>query len=92
MPDVFMAGYSTTPEIIDATEFPIEKPASAEVEAATRSSCKNRNTLKVLIGFSPNGHLTFFLDIFDGGITDKELTQRSGLMSKLEQGDSIMAA
>ena len=91
MPDAFKVAYPSTRVIIDATEFPIEKPSNPDVQATTWSSYKNRNTLKVLVGCSPNGALTYLSDVYGGRITDKELTRRSGLMVKLDRGDSIMA-
>lgn len=90
MPDAFSC-YASTRVIIDATEFPIEKPSKPDIQATTWSSYKNRNTLKVLVGCSPNGVLTFLSDVYGGRITDKEITRRSGLTAKLESGDTIMA-
>ena len=91
MPDVFRAAYPSTRVIIDATEFPIEKPANPDLQAATWSSYKNRNTFKILVGCSPNGALTYLSETYGGRVTDKELTKRSGLIAKLEPRDSIMA-
>ena len=47
LPDVFKEKYPHTRVIIDATEFPIEKPANPDVQAATWSNYKNKNTLKL---------------------------------------------
>ena len=91
MPDVFKGAYPLTRVIVDAAEFAIEKPSNPDMQAATWSSYKNRNTLKVLVGRSPNGPLTFLSDEYGSRITDKELTRRSGLVTKWEFGDSIMA-
>ena len=52
---------------------------------------KNRNTLKLLVGVSPNRVITFLSPLYGGRISDKELTQQSNLLSLLEPGDSIMA-
>ena len=61
------------------------------VQGATCPSYKNRNTLKLLIGCTPNGALSFASKVYGGCISDKELTKRSGLLEKLQAGDTIMA-
>ena len=91
LPDVFRSKYASTRVIIDATEFLIDKPSNPDVQAATWSSYKNRHTLKVLVGCTPNGALSILSPVYDGRISDKDLTKRSGLLRKLEEGDVIMA-
>ncbi len=91
MPKEFRDTFPTTRVIIDATEFPLEKPANPDVQASTWSNYKNRNTLKLLVGISPNGVITFLSSLYGGRISDKEITKRSGLLSLLQPGDSIMA-
>jgi hypothetical protein len=85
------SGFGDVRVIIDCTEFEAEKPSDANLQAATWSSYKHRNTFKSLLGISPNGCITFVSDLFTGSISDKDLTQRSGLLDKLEPGDGVMA-
>ena len=90
MPEEFKERFPSILVIIDATEFPLEKPSNSDVQAATWSNYKNHNTLKLLLGVSPNRVTTFFSSLYGGRISDKELTQQSTLLSLLEPGDSIM--
>ena len=69
----------TTRVVIDPTEFPIEKPANRDAQAATWSVYKNRNTLKALVGCSPNGAMTFISYLYGGCISNKELTKKMRL-------------
>ena len=57
----------------------------------TFSNYKNHNTYKALIAISPSGAISFISDLFEGNISDKELTSRCGLLDLLEDGDSVMA-
>ena len=91
MLDSFRQKYPSTRVIIDATEFHIEKPANPDVQASTWSNYKNTNTLKLLVGVTPNAVISFLSSLWGGRISDKELTKRSKLLEKLERGDSIMA-
>ena len=61
------------------------------VQGATWSSYKNRHTLKLLIGFTPNGALPVVSKVYGGCISDKELTKSCGLLEKLQPEDTIMA-
>ena len=91
LPECFRTKYSTTTLIIDATEIYIEKPNNPEAQQVTFSSYKNSNTLKALVGIVPKGGISFVSTLFGSSISDKELTQKSGLIEKLNYGDAIMA-
>lgn len=91
MPRTFKEDYPTTRCIIDATEIYIEKPSSPVAQQLTFSSYKNCNTLKALIGITPSGAISFISDLYGGCISDRQLTIKSGILDKMEVGDSIMA-
>jgi len=48
--------------IIDAAEFPVERPSSLLAQSCTFSAHKNKNTVKVLIGITPSGATSFVLE------------------------------
>ena len=71
--------YPTTRVIIDCTELFIETPSSINIQSSTWSSYKH-NTFKGLLGISPTGVCTFVSNLYTGGISDQEITRRSGLL------------
>ena len=91
MPQVFRDLYPSTRIIIDATEIFVETPSLTELQQMTYSTYKNPNTHKCLIGISPRGAVTFISKLFPGSITDRQLTEKSRLLQRLERGDSVMA-
>ena len=83
--------YPTTRIIIDCTEIFIEKPSSLKSQSLTWSQYKHHNTLKALVGISPNGLITFVSKLWAGRVTDKTITKESGVLEKLDSGDNVMA-
>jgi len=91
MPAAFKKEYPNTRIIIDATEFQVQRPSSLLTQACTFSAYKNRNTVKVLIGVTPSGAISFVSEAYEGSISDKKLVDVRGLLDKLEPGDEVMA-
>ena len=91
MPNIFKPIYSDVRVIVDCTELEIERPSDFEIQSATYSTYKSRNTVKGLIGLSPTGVTMFLSDLMEGSVSDNDITFQSGLVSKLEKGDAIMA-
>ena len=81
--DCFHQQYPLTRIIIDGKEFPVKVPSSLALQSATWSSYKNRNTIKVLVGITPCGNISFVSTTVEGSMPDKELTAMSGFVDLL---------
>jgi len=90
MPKSF-SKYPRTRVIIDCTEFFIEKSTQPSAQKITWSDYKSHNTFKLLVGISPSGAFTFVSKLWSGGVSDRNITQKSGLIDKLEPLDDVMA-
>ncbi|XP_068703808.1 uncharacterized protein [Montipora foliosa] len=90
MPNSF-SKYPGARVIIDCTEFFIEKPSSPSTQKATWSDYKHHNTVKLLVGITPSGAFSFISKLWSGSTSDRRVTQESGLIDLLEEGDQVMA-
>lgn len=77
--------------IIDCYEIFIEKPANLAARAATWSNYKHHNTIKVLIGISPSGAITFVSKAYGGRASDKFITDNSNFLRNLLPNDMVLA-
>jgi hypothetical protein len=90
-PDDFMSKFPSMRVIIDGTEMPIQKPKDPLAQRSTFSSYKNRNTVKVVVGVSPGGLITYLSPAYGGSASDRQIVERSGLVYMCDPKDSIMA-
>ena len=90
-PSDFRSKFPKTRVIVDGTECPISKPRQPLLQQATFSTYKNRNTIKVLVGCSPGGLVTFCSKAYGGSASDRQIVERSPLLNMCDPGDSIMA-
>ncbi len=77
--------------VIDSFEVFIESPSNLLARAQTLSSYKHHNTIKILVGITPQGTILFVSIAWGGRVTDKFLTENCGFLDKLIPGDMIMA-
>ena len=77
--------------IIDCFEIFIERLSSLIARAMTWSNYKHHNTLKFLIGITPQGVISFICKAWGGRVSDKHVTENSGILRKLLPGDIVLA-
>ena len=76
--------------IIDCFEIFVEKPTNLLARAQTFSQYKHHNTIKVLIGITPQGTISFVSKAWGGRTSDKFLTENCGFLKNLLPGDMVM--
>lgn len=86
----FSFGKKTT-VIIDCFEVFTEKPTNLLARAQTFNSYKHHNTVKVLIGITPQGTISFVSKAWGVRTYDKFLTENCGILNKIVPGDLVMA-
>lgn len=77
--------------IIDCFEVFIERPSNLRARAETWSSYKHHNTVKFLIGISPQGVISFISRSWGGRCSDKHITENCGFLNNIMPGDLVLA-
>jgi hypothetical protein len=84
--------YTNCRQIWDCTDIFIASPRSDLLaQRSTYSTYRGGYTLKGLVCISPNGAIVWMSDLFPGGISDKDIVQKCGILSTLNAGDLILA-
>lgn len=91
MPESFKHYDNNVRVILDGTEINVQKPKNPKSQQASWSSYKHANTLKILVGATPGGLLSYCSDAYAGSVSDRQIVERSDLMTKCQSGDSILA-
>ena len=91
MPLVFQCNFGKkVAVIIDCFEIFTERPSSLIARAMTWSNYKHHNTVKFLIGVTPQDVISFISKAWGGRVSDKYLTENSGLLRRLLPGDIVL--
>ena len=77
--------------IIDCFEIFIEKPNDLTARAQSFSKYKHHNTVKVLIGITPQGSISFVSEAWGRRISGVYITENSGILNNLLIGDQVLA-
>jgi len=92
MPQCFQVAFGNkTTVIIDCFEVFINRPSNLMARAQTYSNYKSHNTVKILVGITPQGSISFVSNAWGGRTSDKFLTDNCGILKKLLPGDLVMA-
>ncbi|XP_061190649.1 uncharacterized protein LOC133198614 [Saccostrea echinata] len=90
-PSDFKAKFPTTRIIVDGTKCPIKKPKAPRAQQATFSLYKNRNTIKILVGSTSGGLVSFISNAYGGSTSDRQIVERCKLVNLCDPKDSVMA-
>jgi hypothetical protein len=91
MPAVFQRNFGNhVSVIINCFEIFVDKSTSLITRAMTWSNYKHDNTIKFLIGITPQGVISFISKAWGGRVSDKFLTENSGLLKNLLPGDIVL--
>lgn len=77
--------------ILDCTEFYVVKAGDPNIHQLTFSYYKGHPTFKLMVSCDEMGAVNFISDAFVGSTSDREIVIKSGLIGKLENGDSVLA-
>lgn len=92
MPMEFRTHFGTkVAVIIDCFEIFIDRPSNLKAQAQTWSNYKHHNTIKFLIGISPQGTIVFISKAWGGRVSDTFLTESCGFLNNILPGDLILA-
>ena len=88
MPKCFQFSFGKRVTVIfDFFEVFIERPPNLLARAQTYSNWKSHRTVKVLIGITPQGIISFVSEALGGQTSDKFLTDNFWILRLLNQGD-----
>lgn len=81
----------TITTIIDCFEIRTEKPSTKDAAIKLYSNYKSCYTVKVLIGITPFGSVSFVSKPYTGRTSDKFITENCGFLDRIDEQDLILA-
>jgi hypothetical protein len=91
MPMVFRKHYPKCLVILDCFGIFLDRPTNLLSWAQTYSSYKHHNSVKYLIGVTPQGTVSYISEGWGGKTSDKHITEHCTLLSNLIPGDTVLA-
>ena len=77
--------------VLDCTEVFTKRPSGLLNRKHLFSTYKHHNTVKFLVGISPNRYIMYMSDMWGGRASDQYITRECGLLKKLRPGQEVMA-
>lgn len=91
MPMSFRQKFRSCASVIDCFEIFIERPSNLTARNQTYSCYKSHNTVKYLIGITPQGTISFISKGWGGRTSDKYITEHCGFLNYILPGDILLA-
>ncbi|XP_038075222.1 uncharacterized protein LOC119742998 isoform X1 [Patiria miniata] len=91
LPEFVKATYSKARVVLECSEVRVEILRSkASPLESTEASCSSHTTLKGLVGLTPTGSHSFISRLYAEGVSDQDITTKSGILDLLEKGDQVL--
>lgn len=91
MPQTFKNYCPTARLIVDGTEIKTDGSSNPDQKQTTFSYYKNSPTMKVLIGGSPAGLISYVSPAYSGSTSDRQIIEQSDVGKRCQRGDTILA-
>ncbi|XP_071083949.1 uncharacterized protein [Haliotis cracherodii] len=76
---------------VDSMTISVDAPKRPIAQQSTYSTYKNGNTIKIVVGSTSGGLVSYVSPAYGGSTSDRQIVERSGLTVMCDPGDSIMA-
>jgi hypothetical protein len=90
MPSCFKSKFGNRVAVIlDCFEIPTQRPSL--IKARVEAYSQYKSCIKYLIGITPQGFISFISEGWGGRVSDKYITEASGVLDNLLKGDIVLA-
>lgn len=84
-------GFENVRVVVDCTEIKLQSPSNLCCQIQAYSHYKKTYTMKFMTGVTPAGLISFVSKPYGGRASDNMIFEQSGILSKLEKNDVVMA-